>query len=103
MPINGIGSQTHLSAGQASGVAASLESLCAVVEECAITELDIADAAAADYESVIDACLGVKNCVGITVWGVSDKDSWRSANSPLLFDSSFQAKSAYNGICSTLA
>jgi endo-1,4-beta-xylanase len=103
VPIDGIGSQTHLSAGQANGVAAALKSLCAVAPECAITELDIAGASASDYEAVVKACLGIENCVGITVWGVSDKDSWRAQNNPLLFDAQFQAKAAYNGICSALA
>lgn len=102
VPIDGIGSQTHLSAGQASGVGAALKSLCAVASECAITELDIAGAASADYEAAVKACLDVDNCVGITVWGVRDTDSWRSQNTPLLFDANFQAKDAYNGICSIL-
>ncbi|KAF2737155.1 endoxylanase, partial [Polyplosphaeria fusca] len=103
VPIDGVGSQTHLSAGQSAGVADALKSLCAVASECAVTELDIAGAGAGDYESVVKACLGIENCVGMTVWGVSDTDSWRRENSPLLFDGGFQAKEAYNGICSALA
>jgi endo-1,4-beta-xylanase len=102
VPIDGIGSQTHLSAGQPAGVKAALTSLCAVAKECAITELDIAGASASDYQTVVQACLDIKNCVGITIWGVSDKNSWRSKDSPLVFDASFQAKAAYNAICSIL-
>jgi endo-1,4-beta-xylanase len=41
--------------------------------------------------------------VGITVWGVSDKDSWRKGESPLLFDESYKAKAAYNDLCKALA
>lgn len=103
VPINGIGSQSHLSGSwPVSDYPAALKSICAVVDECAVTELDIAQAAASDYETVVQACLDVDNCVGITVWGVSDKNSWRASSTPLLFDSSFQAKDAYNGICGIL-
>jgi endo-1,4-beta-xylanase len=37
------------------------------------------------------------------VWGVSDKDSWIPGSNPLLFDGSFKAKAAYNGLCKALA
>ncbi|KAJ4358331.1 Endo-1,4-beta-xylanase F3 [Didymosphaeria variabile] len=103
VPIDGIGSQSHLAGSwPISDYPAALKSICAVVEECAITELDIKGAAASDYETAVQACLDVDNCVGITVWGVSDKDSWRADATPLLFDTSFKAKDAYNGICSIL-
>lgn len=68
-----------------------------------MTELDIKGASPADYKTAVGACLDQENCVGVTVWGVSDKDSWRKSENPLLFDASSQAKAAYNDLCTLLA
>jgi endo-1,4-beta-xylanase len=104
VPIDGIGSQSHLAANwPIADYPAALKSLCEVVDECAITELDIKGAAEGDYKTAVGACLDVENCVGVTVWGVRDPDSWRPAGTPLLFDEGFQAKEAYNGLCELLA
>lgn len=69
VPIDGIGSQSHLQPGatfpSSQGTAGALKALCAVVSECAITELDIVGAASDDYVNVFDACEGVDNCVGV--------------------------------------
>lgn len=53
VPIDGIGSQSHLQAGGSSTVLAALTALAASgVSEVAITELDIVNAAASDYVTV---------------------------------------------------
>jgi endo-1,4-beta-xylanase len=113
------GSQSHLSSS--SGTADALKALAAVAPEVAITELDIAGASAADYQAVTQACLDLDNCVGITVWGayleaplpffqsanvvpgVSDAQSWRPDENPLLFDGSFQPKEAYTSLATFLS
>jgi len=101
-PIDGIGSQSHLTSGQGAASIDAMALLCGAAPECAMTEIDIQNAQQADWTNVVKACLNQKNCVGMTVWGVRDNDSWRPQGNPLLFDSNFNAKTAYNTVLAAL-
>ena len=100
--IDGIGSQGHLTQGQGANAPGAMQLLCGAAPECALTEVDIQNASAADWQNVVKACMQQKNCVGITVWGVRDNDSWRPQGNPLLFDSSYKAKNHYTTILNAI-
>ncbi|KAF9691211.1 hypothetical protein EKO04_010613 [Ascochyta lentis] len=102
IPIDGIGSQAHLTSGQGANAPAAMAALCAAAPECALTEVDIQNAQTADWTNVVKACLNQSNCVGITVWGVRDSDSWRPSGNPLLFDANYKPKAAYNTVLAAL-
>jgi endo-1,4-beta-xylanase len=102
IPIDGIGSQGHLTSGQGANAPAAMAALCAAAPECALTEVDIQNAQASDWQNIVKACMQQKNCVGITVWGVRDGDSWRPNGNPLLFDNSYNAKNHYTTVLNAI-
>ncbi|RYP22605.1 hypothetical protein DL766_007706 [Monosporascus sp. MC13-8B] len=103
IPIDGIGSQSHLAAGNAGGVKAAVDALAGTgVLEVAITGSDITGAASDDYWVVTDVCLRVETCVGITTWGVSDGDSWGASQTPLFFYINYQPKGAHFAVANAL-
>jgi endo-1,4-beta-xylanase len=108
VPIDGIGVQGHISRGEADRMAWTLRDLARVVDEVAVTELDIVGAAPEEYVCVVRACLAERKCVGITSWGVRDCDSWRAkeegvaAAGCLLFDEEWRMKRAGEAVLEVL-
>lgn len=66
---------------------------------------DIGQGQAENYRKVVRACLNVARCTGITVWGISDSESWRASERGLLFTGSngnYQKKAAYTAVLEEL-
>lgn len=104
VPIDCVGLQSHFTGGSnyPSNYRTTLSSFAALGVDVQITELDIRNAPADAYRNVTNDCLAVSRCTGITVWGIRDSDSWRSEESPLLFNSSGGKKPAYDAVLAAL-
>jgi endo-1,4-beta-xylanase len=125
--IDGVGLQAHLLSeptGTGSSVTPSVSALTGVLTDytnlnvdVAYTELDIRmntpsnqqklTAHAAAYGRVAQSCLNVPRCVGITIWGVTDRYSWVPGTFPgegdaLLWNNNYQKKPAYQAFLDVL-
>lgn len=104
VPIDCVGFQSHFNSGSPynSNFRTTLQNFAALGVDVAITELDIQGASATTYADVTNDCLAVSRCLGITVWGVRDTDSWRSGDTPLLFNGDGSKKAAYSAVLNAL-
>ncbi|MFG3246294.1 endo-1,4-beta-xylanase [Streptomyces sp. NPDC048187] len=104
VPIDCVGFQSHFNSGSPynSNFRTTLQNFAALGVDVAITELDIQGASASTYAAVTNDCLAVARCLGITVWGVRDSDSWRSQDTPLLFNNNGSKKPAYTAVLDAL-
>jgi endo-1,4-beta-xylanase len=107
VPIDCVGFQSHFNSASPvpSDYQANLQRFADLGVEVQITELDIEGSGtsqATSYGNVVKACLAVTRCTGITVWGITDKYSWRASGTPLLFDSNYNKKPAYTAVLSAL-
>ncbi|MFF7792007.1 endo-1,4-beta-xylanase [Streptomyces sp. NPDC007991] len=118
VPIDGVGLQAHLIVGQVpSTLRQNIQRFADLGVDVAITELDIRmqlpatqaklTQQAADYKAVMNACVAVARCTGVTVWGFTDSDSWipdtfpgQGAATP--YDENYQPKPAYHAIAEAL-
>lgn len=107
--IDGIGAQGHLVVTELSepgeGFQEALEALADAegITEVAVTELCTPLAKPEDYVRAVQACVNVEKCVGVTVWGIADKSSWRSQLYPLLWDDEYKKKPAYDAVIASLS
>jgi endo-1,4-beta-xylanase len=107
VPIDCVGFQSHFNSASPvpADYQANLQRFADLGLEVQITELDIAGSGTAQansYSTVVRACLAVAKCAGVTVWGIRDTDSWRSGDTPLLFDGSGNKKAAYTSALAAL-
>ncbi|MFD0855092.1 endo-1,4-beta-xylanase, partial [Actinomadura adrarensis] len=118
VPIDCVGLQGHLILGSVpADIRQNIERFAKLGVNVYITELDIRmptpptpeklAAQAADYRTVVSACVAVRRCKGITVWGVTDKYSWvpdffPGEGAALIFDENYAKKPAYFSTLETL-
>ncbi|SCL44094.1 endo-1,4-beta-xylanase (glycosyl hydrolase family 10) [Micromonospora citrea] len=104
VPIDCVGFQSHFNSGSPypGNYRTTLSSFAALGVDVQITELDIAGASPTTYRNVVNDCLAVSRCTGITVWGIRDSDSWRASDTPLLFDNGGNRKPAYDAVLAAL-
>ncbi|GLJ89512.1 beta-xylanase [Streptomyces poonensis] len=104
VPIDCVGFQSHFNSGSPynSNFRTTLQNFAALGVDVAVTELDIQGASSTTYANVVNDCLAVARCLGVTVWGVRDSDSWRASDTPLLFNNDGSKKPAYTAVLNAL-
>jgi endo-1,4-beta-xylanase len=109
VPIDGVGLEMHVGADGRYPTLVELKNVMAQYAalglRVSITELDALRPVTGDpvlvqraaYNTVAQACQESTNCVGVTIWGVADQYSWRSApQMATLITSNFTRKRAYD-------
>jgi endo-1,4-beta-xylanase len=109
VPIDGVGLEMHVGADGRYPTLVELKNVMAQYAalglRVSVTELDVLRPIIGDpvlvqraaYNTVAQACQESTNCVGVTIWGVADQYSWRSApQMATLLTSNFTKKRAYD-------
>ncbi len=118
VPVTGVGFESHFQLGGVpSSLAANIARFAGLGLKVHITELDVRmllpatstqlDAQASDYTTVVSACMQTTACDLVTIWGVSDRESWIPGTFPgwgaaTLFDAQYQSKPAYAALVKLL-
>ena len=108
--IDGIGMQSHLDVSfpTASQYKNALAKFAETGLDIQVTELDVTTSDTSEaglekqaqyYSDIFDAIVEYKdNISAVVLWGVTDDQSWRASQVPLLFDDQFKAKPAFYSI-----
>ena len=116
VPIDGIGSQTHIHAGSGltpGDLAPVMNRVGELDLEFEVTELDVPianpgapgalETQASQYRAVANACQAASTCGRITMWGLTDAYSWLPAERvPLPFAANNSPKPAWHALTSEL-
>ena len=113
VPFDAVGIQNHRLDGSASSrrqFAGAFADYRRLGLKVAITEMDMPIRSPAErprqtraYRAVAEACAAAPNCIGLTVWGVTDKYSWIGPEGePLLFDEAGRAKPSLRAVLRAL-
>ncbi len=111
VPIDGVGFQLHVFSdfNQIDEVRANFQKVADLDLDIYITELDVGlretddlQAQANVYASLISVCLQQPRCKAIQTWGFTDQYSFRENVHPLMFDTAYQTKPAYQAIQNAL-
>jgi len=114
VPIDGVGLESHFILGQVpSSMLANMQRFAALGVQVAVTELDDriqlpASSAnlqqqASDFSAVVNDCLQVSACPGVTQWAIGDADSWipgafSGFGAATMFDQNYQPKPAFTAV-----
>lgn len=118
IPVYGVGLQMHVSLKDYPSprdVLANMQRLAALGLKVQITEMDVEvqgdtrsmaqrlAAQATIYSDMLHDCLSVRACEAFVMWGFTDRYSWipqatGHADAPLIFDTSYRSKPAYNAL-----
>lgn len=120
VPVDCVGFQAHLAVqyGFPGQVQQNVQRFADLGVQVRFTELDVRIVLPADsaeistqnayYTSIVNACLAVTACAGITIWGFTDRYSWvpdtfAGQGQALIYDTNYQPKPAYTAIHNALA
>lgn len=119
VPLHGIGFQSHFVHGRVpDDLVQQMERFTDLGLDVAITELDVRipepvdrkqiEEQGQEYRQVVQACLEVERCPGVTVWGAADHHSWVPEWFPgtaeaLPFDEHYVPKPARSGMVDALS